>query len=269
VQGCDRELGELLKRINFCADRDRLWFVGDLVNRGPASLGVLRRVHALGDTAVVTLGNHDLHLLACAFAPKPRHKGGDTLDEVLKAKDRDRLLEWLLNRPLMHEDASLGWTMVHAGLAPQWNLETARACAREIEAALRNTPRTLLAQIYGNEPDMWDANLRGSARARYIINCFTRLRCVHPDGRLDLANKGLPPKDRSKSIAWFEAPGAEWRGAKLIFGHWSTLGYSRKNGATCLDTGCVWGGQLTALRLDADDAEPICVPCARYQEPDG
>jgi bis(5'-nucleosyl)-tetraphosphatase (symmetrical) len=238
------------------------------VNRGPESLAVLRRVSALGDAAVVTLGNHDLHLLACAFAPTPKRKRGDTIEDVLKARDCERLLEWLARCPLMHEDAQLGFTMVHAGLAPQWTVATARSCAREIELALRAAPRALLANIYGDEPDLWSTDLRGPERARFIINCLTRMRCVRPDGRLDLRDKGPPPTDRSQSIPWFEAPNAQWQGARLVFGHWSALGYSSANGATCLDTGCVWGGRLTALRLDSNGAEPASVLCARHQDPD-
>jgi bis(5'-nucleosyl)-tetraphosphatase (symmetrical) len=177
IQGCDLELGALLKAIKFSADRDRLWFVGDLVNRGPESLNALRRIHSLGDTAVVTLGNHDLHLLAVAFGVA-RTRTDDTLQDILTAPDRDKLLAWLLARPLLHYDRALNVTLVHAGLAPQWDLTTAQLCAREFESALQRNPKLTLQQMYGDEPNRWDAALAGADRLRFIANCLTRLRYV-------------------------------------------------------------------------------------------
>jgi bis(5'-nucleosyl)-tetraphosphatase (symmetrical) len=262
VQGCDAELGALLGAIRFSADRDRLWFVGDLVNRGPDSLAVLRRIRALGDAASVTLGNLDLHLLAVAFG-SARTRSDDTLDETLAAPDRDALLEWLAGRPLFHEDPALNVCMFHAGLAPQWDLTLARQCAREFEHALRRDPEKLFDPLYGDRPDRWEDALEGEQRLRFIVNCFTRLRYVDREGRLVLRVKGSPKKSETKLlIPWFEAPAARWRGPRMIFGHWSTLGFFSNADVTGLDTGCVWGGTLTALQLDDPDATPVQVPCA-------
>jgi bis(5'-nucleosyl)-tetraphosphatase (symmetrical) len=266
VQGCDAELGTLLGLLKFSADRDSLWFVGDLVNRGPDSLKVLRRIRALGDAATVILGNHDLHLLAVAYGGA-RLRSDDTLDEVLTAPDRAALLEWLQERPLMHEDAKLRLCMVHAGLAPQWDLAQARDCAHELEKALRRNPGKLFDRLYGDQPDRWEESLEGEERLRFIANCLTRLRYVDAEGRLALRAKGSPKKTQTKSLTpWFEAPAARWRGTRIIFGHWSTLGFFRNADVTGLDTGCVWGDRLTALRLDVPDAKPVQVPCAAPQE---
>jgi bis(5'-nucleosyl)-tetraphosphatase (symmetrical) len=262
VQGCDTELGALLNALKFSADRDSLWFVGDLVNRGPDSLKVLRRIRALGDAATVILGNHDLHLLAVAYGGA-RLRSDDTLDAVLAAPDRAALLEWLQERPVLHEDAGLDVCMVHAGLAPQWDLSRARNCAHELERALRRNPEKLFARLYGDQPDRWDNSLEGEERLRFIANCFTRLRYVDADGRLALRAKGSPKKNQTKSlIPWFEAADARWRGSRIVFGHWSTLGYFSNADVTSLDTGCVWGDRLTALRLDVPDAKPVQVACA-------
>ena len=261
VQGCDTELGALLHALKFSADRDSLWFVGDLVNRGPDSLKVLRRIRALGDAATVILGNHDLHLLAVAYGGA-RLRSDDTLDAVLAAPDRTALLEWLQERPLLHEDAKLNVCMVHAGLAPQWDLNQARHCAHELERALRRNPEKLFERLYGDQPDRWDDDLEGEERLRFIANCLTRLRYVDADGRLALRAKGSPKKTQTKSlIPWFEAADARWRGSRVVFGHWSTLGYLSNADVTSLDTGCVWGDRLTALRLDVPDAKPVEVAC--------
>jgi len=261
VQGCDAELGALLAALRFSADRDRLWFVGDLVNRGPASLEVLRRVRALGDAATVTLGNHDLHLLAVAHG-QSRLRSDDTLEDILAAPDRDGLLDWLAHRPLFAEDRDLNLCLLHAGLSPQWDLPTARSCARECEQALRGNPAKLFAQMYGDKPDRWESDLEGAERLRYIVNCFTRLRYLNSQGRLELQAKGAPKKAQRKSLVpWFEAADAAWRGTRVVFGHWSTLGFFRNADVTGLDTGCVWGGSLTALRLDDPAAAPVQVEC--------
>jgi bis(5'-nucleosyl)-tetraphosphatase (symmetrical) len=262
VQGCDAELGQLLDALRFSADKDRLWFVGDLVNRGPASLDVLRRVRSLGDCVSATLGNHDLHLLAVAHG-FGKQKRGDTLSAVLDAPDRDRLLEWLAHLPLCVEDSGRNLCLLHAGLSPQWDMPTARRCAREFEQALRREPARLFGQMYGDQPDRWDESLRGADRLRYIVNCFTRLRYVDAEGRLELRAKGSPRKmQREALIPWYQAPAARWRGTRLIFGHWSTLGFFRNADVIGLDTGCVWGGSLTALRLDVPDAAPVQVACS-------
>lgn len=262
VQGCDHELAALLNALQFSVERDRLWFVGDLVNRGPDSLAVLRRIRSFGDAATVTLGNHDLHLLAVAFGTA-QVRSDDTLSEILAAPDRDTLIEWLASRPLLHEDQALNACMLHAGLAPQWDMALARQCAREFESALRRDPVQLFSQMYGNRPDRWDEVRSSEERLRFIVNCFTRLRYVDADGRLMLRAKGSPNKAQTKSlIPWFEAHAARWHGPRIVFGHWSTLGFFNNANVTSLDTGCVWGGTLTALRLDDPDAQPVQVACA-------
>ena len=267
IQGCDAELGTLLKAVKFSADRDRLWFVGDLVNRGPESLRALRRIRALGESATVTLGNHDLHLLAVAFG-LARLRSDDTLDDILAAPDRDALLEWLIKRPLLHEDHALNLCLLHAGLAPQWDMATARSCAREFEHALRQNPKRVFEQMYGDEPDRWNDSLAGAERLRFIVNCYTRLRYVDADGRLALRAKGSPKKPQTKSlIPWFEAANARWHGPRMVVGHWSTLGFFSNSDVVNLDTGCVWGGSLTALRLDSPDAKPIQVGCGAFRAP--
>jgi bis(5'-nucleosyl)-tetraphosphatase (symmetrical) len=261
VQGCDSELETLLKAIRFSPDRDRIWFVGDLVNRGPASLQTLRRVRALGASATAVLGNHDLHLLAVAHGCA-RLRSDDTLKDILDAPDRDKLLEWLIERPLLAEDRSLNLCLLHGGLPPQWDLPTARSCAREFEQALRRDPHKIFKHMYGDKPDRWDPALKGAERLRYIVNCFTRLRFVDAEGRLELHAKGSPKKPQRESLVpWFEAADARWRGSRLIFGHWSTLGFFQNEDVVGLDTGCVWGGNLTALRLDPAAAAPVHVPC--------
>jgi len=268
VQGCDRELGELLQTLRFSADRDQLWFVGDLVNRGPESLAVLRRIHALGDAAIVTLGNHDLHLLAIVLGGA-RVRSGDTLQELLQARDRDTLLAWLIGRPLLHIDAGRNLALLHAGLAPQWDIATARACALEFEHALQHEPAKLFASMYGDQPDEWQEQLDGTQRLRFIANCFTRLRYVDAQGRLALRAKGSPKKNASANLVpWFAANNARWRGTHVVFGHWSTLGFYRDKDVSGLDTGCVWGGSLTALRLDRPDAEPVSIACAAAAQVD-
>lgn len=261
VQGCDRELRALLARLKFSADRDRLWLVGDLVNRGPGSLATLRLVRALGDNAVAVLGNHDLHLLALAFAARRRRKS-DTLDEVLAAPDRDALLEWLLTRPLAHAEG--GDLLVHAGVVPQWSVALTLQLAAEVAHALRHEPRALFEHMYGNEPDRWDQRLRGWERLRFAINVLTRLRLCTADGRVDIALKGPPPPPPSPLRPWFEHPHRASRDARIIFGHWSALGLVQRPDVVGLDTGCVWGGSLTALDLDTA-AAPIGVPCTAYQ----
>ena len=261
VQGCDQELRALLKKIGFNADRDRLWFVGDLVNRGPGSLATLRLVRALGDNAVVVLGNHDLHLLALAHGSERRRKS-DTLDEVLAARDRTALLEWLLSRPLAHAEGTD--LMVHAGLVPQWSVALALQLAAEVSRALLRNPRQLFEHMYGNEPDRWEEDLAGYERLRFTINVLTRLRLCTADGQVDVAIKGEPPPPPSPLRPWFEHRERASRTARVIFGHWSALGLVHKAGVVGLDTGCVWGGSLTAFDLDEPRA-PLAVPCAAHQ----
>lgn len=250
VQGCYRELRTLLRTISFERTRDTLWFVGDLVNRGPDSLAVLRFVRRLGRRAVVVLGNHDLHLLAVAHGAVPA-RSEDTLAEVLTAPDRMALLDWLRRCPLLHWDATLGVGMVHAGLAPQWDIATAQALAAEVESRLRRPGHaTLYAGLYGNAPAAWDDALTGAARLRCIVNFMTRVRFVDAQGRLLPEPKGRPDQAPPGAVPWFEAHGRKSAGTALVVGHWSALGLHESADLTAIDTGCVWGGSLTAVRLD-------------------
>jgi bis(5'-nucleosyl)-tetraphosphatase (symmetrical) len=265
IQGCFDELQALLERCHYCADRDELWFVGDLVNRGPRSLETLRFVRSLGAGATVVLGNHDLHLLALAAGSK-QPKRGDTLDEVLQAHDRDPLLEWLSSRPLALFDEPRGDCLVHAGLVPEWTPRLAAKLAREVEAVLRDDARTLFDAMYGNKPDQWNDNLRGMDRLRFIINVFTRMRFCRRDGTVDLKMKGEPGEQPAEFLPWFDVPGRRSRDVRVVCGHWSTLGFKKRRDLLALDTGCVWGGALTAMNLDADDP-PVQLPCGGHQQP--
>ena len=260
LQGCHAEFMALLERIRFDAGRDRLWLTGDLVNRGPDSLAVLREVKSLGRAVTVVLGNHDLHLLALAFAPKKVKRRDRELEAVLEAPDAAELLDWLAARPMLHRDAALGWTLIHAGLPPQWTLTQAESCAREVEKALRDDVAAMLEEMYGDEPDRWSASLKGAARLRFTVNCLTRLRFVDRKGRLVLSYKGTIADAPAGAMPWFRHPERATKDDAFVFGHWSALGYLAEPGLRCLDTGCVWGGALTALRLDEDGA-PVRLPC--------
>lgn len=265
VQGCFDELQALLKQIDFHPGRDHLWFTGDLVNRGPKSLQVLRFVKGLASDAVTVLGNHDLHLLAVAEG-RERYRYNDTFDDVLNAPDSDELLDWLRHRPLLHHDPRLGYTLVHAGLPPQWDLAQAEACAAEVEVVLRGQRYgEYFEHMYGNQPELWSDDLTGWERLRFITNYFTRLRYCDKDGRLALEEKGAPGSQTDGYLPWFAAPGRRSAGLKIIFGHWSTLGEHTDPGIYPLDTGCVWGGSLTALRLDGEPRW-YRLPCPRLSE---
>jgi bis(5'-nucleosyl)-tetraphosphatase (symmetrical) len=259
VQGCFDELQALLDQIRFDPSTDRLWFAGDLVNRGPKSLETLRFARSLN--AVSVLGNHDLHLLASAFLPH-RRKRKDTLQQVLDAPDADELLDWLRRRPLLHHDDTLGYTLIHAGLPPQWDRQTATDCAAEVEEVLRGEGYVeFFSVMYGNEPDTWTPALAGYDRLRFITNCFTRLRYCDSGGRVALEEKGPPGSQPRHLRPWFEWEHRESRDMSIIFGHWSTLGGYEAPGIHALDTGCLWGGQLTALRLDTGNNERTECPC--------
>lgn len=267
VQGCDAELRRLLDLLAFDPAKDRLWLTGDLVNRGPDSLGVLRQVRALGEKAIAVLGNHDLHFIAAATLGDPKRLDPG-LQAVLDAPDGPELLAWLRHRPALHRDPELGMTLIHAGLPPQWDLAQAQACARELEAVLRSADyRTFLQAIYGNEPARWSEDLEGTDRLRFIVNALTRLRFCTPDGSLALKEKGAPGTQAPGLIPWFAVPGRRSREQRIVFGHWSTLGYWRGDNVWGIDTGCVWGGSLTALRIDCDPPQPIHLPCPRYAQP--
>lgn len=260
IQGCCDEFMLLLERLQFNPSQDRLWLTGDLVNRGPRSLDTLRLVKSLGDAVITVLGNHDLHLLALALDPQARRKSKDTLDDILAAPDRDELLHWLRHRPMLHHDAQLQLTLIHAGLPPQWDIALAGRCARELESVLRDATqaRVLFQNMYGDEPDLWDDALQGLARLRFITNCLTRLRVCTAQGQLKLKAKNSPDKLEAGLYPWFLAPGRRSYGQRIVCGHWSALGYHDADHVLALDTGCVWGGTLCAVRLD-QPAEPVHV----------
>jgi bis(5'-nucleosyl)-tetraphosphatase (symmetrical) len=261
VQGCFTALSALLDKLRFDPARDRLWFVGDLVNRGPDSLTTLRFVRDLGERAVTVLGNHDLHLLAVA-AGKAKPKRRDTLAEILAAPDRDALLDWLRQRPLLHHDAALGYTLVHAGLLPQWDLALAERCAREVEAVLRGPRCTnFFEHMYGNLPDHWNESLHGDDRLRVIVNGLTRLRYCDLEGAMDLHQKGPPGTHPPDLLPWFRIPQRRSAALRVVFGHWSTLGSYRGDNVLALDSGCVWGEHLTAVRLDSATPEFTSIAC--------
>ncbi|HET9694921.1 MAG TPA: symmetrical bis(5'-nucleosyl)-tetraphosphatase [Steroidobacteraceae bacterium] len=262
VQGCADQLEELLGRIRFDAARDRLWFVGDLVNRGPRSLDALRLVRSLGEAAVVVLGNHDLHLLAIARGGAAWKATDAGLKPIFEAPDCETLLDWLQARPLLHHDAVLGTSLLHAGLPPQWTVATARGCAREVERRLQGERvGELFAHMYGNEPSVWRDELEGWDRLRFTINALTRLRvCAVADGRMLIRFKGPPETAPAGSAPWFRIPWRRSAGERLVVGHWSALGYVAENGVLGLDTGCVWGGTLTGQQIDVPASQPVQVP---------
>jgi bis(5'-nucleosyl)-tetraphosphatase (symmetrical) len=251
LQGCYDPLRRLLDKLRFDPARDRLWFCGDLVNRGGQSLEVLRLVRSLDAHSVVVLGNHDLALLSIAQRKvADQRKVNAELQGVLFAPDGPALLEWMRLRPLLHLDEKLGYAMVHAGLAPKWDVKVAAKRAAEVERRLRGKGyRKLLKQMYGNKPAAWSPRLTGSDRLRCIINVMTRLRFCDARGHIAFDAKGAPGTQAAGLYPWFEVPGHKPRGMKVICGHWSTLGLFRGLGIYGIDTGCVWGGPLTALEL--------------------
>ena len=262
VQGCFDELQALLDAIQFDPSKDRLWFVGDLVNRGPASLATLRFVRNLGERALCVLGNHDLHLLALAHGFVKAHKD-DTLAEVLAAPDRADLLDWLRSLPIMHVES--GYLLVHAGLLPQWNSRQARALAGEVETELRGPAyREFLGDLYGSWPDRWSDDLRGINRLRVIVNAMTRMRFCTPEGVMEFRAKGEVTRPPAGYLPWFEVPGRKSAGETVICGHWSSLGLRVTPNLLALDSGCVWGGKLSAVCLeDRRLHEVACLANAR------
>ena len=257
IQGCAVELQQLLEHIRFDAARDRVWLVGDLVNRGPDSLQVLRLVRSLGDAAITVLGNHDLHLLAVAAGVAEQHRT-DTLDEVLAAPDRAELLDWLRRQRLVHAEA--GYLLVHAGLLPQWTVEQAVALAREAESALRGPDHVVfLERMYGNTPHAWDDELTGYKRLRVIVNAFTRMRICTAQGEMEFRFKGEVQDIPAGYLPWYQVPKRKSREATVIFGHWSALGLKVEPRLIALDTGCLWGGPMTAIRLE--DRQLFQVEC--------
>jgi bis(5'-nucleosyl)-tetraphosphatase (symmetrical) len=265
LQGCFATLEQLLNRISFNPQRDRLWFVGDLVNRGSGSLECLRFVRSLGDRAVSVLGNHDLHLLAINHGITTPGKL-DTLDSILSAPDRHDLLDWLRWRPLFHVDGK--YALVHAGLLPEWSWKQARLLSDEISTALSGDhPEVLLGGMYGNTPDRWSESLVGIDRARVVINAMTRMRILDQHGRMNLQFKGEERDIPPGHMPWFDAPTERRDDKILIAGHWSALGIKIKPNFIGLDSGCIWGGDLSAFCLET--REVIQVPCAEIKRPLG
>jgi len=264
VQGCCDPLNTLLARPGLEDDPEaRFWFAGDLINRGPASLASLRRIRALGDRAVSILGNHDLHLLAAVAGVRKPGKS-DTLDDILGAPDRDELIDWLRFRPLAHFEA--GHLMVHAGVLAKWDVAKTLALASEVQDALRGPDwQRALQKMYGNEPAHWKEDFKGSKRLRVIINALTRIRLCSKSGHMDFEAKVTPGAHPPGLMPWFDVPGRATRDVTIVFGHWSTLGLLLRPNVVCLDTGCVWGGSLTAMRLSDRRLEQV--GCAQSRAP--
>lgn len=264
IQGCCASLDALLALPDIADDPGaHFWFAGDLVNRGPESLTTLRRIMSLGDRATAVLGNHDLHLLAMAAGVRRAGKK-DTLEEVLKAPDAQAIIDWLRFRPLAHYD--YGHLLVHAGVLPQWDAEKTLALADEVQTALRsNSWKKHLEQMYGNSPDQWDEGLTGPDRMRVIINALTRLRMCDRQGKMALSIKTEPSAQDKSLVPWFNLPKRATRDVTVVFGHWSTLGLKLDSDVICLDSGCLWGGHLTAVRLQ--DHAVLQVPCEQMLDP--
>lgn len=266
LQGCDAPFARLLARVGFSPSRDTLYVLGDLVNRGPASAAVLRRLMAYGDAAHCLLGNHDLSLLAVAHGHRAPHRN-DTMDDILQSPGREAMLDWLRHRSMALQ--AHGILMVHGGVLPQWTVERTLALAGEVEAVLRGPDLPgFLARMWGNQPDRWDEALAGADRLRVIVNALTRLRFCTPEGVMDLKASGRPDQAPPGFLPWFDVPGRRSAGHVVAFGHWSTLGLLRRADLIALDTGCVWGGCLSALRLAPDGAhELIQERCEQAQAP--
>jgi len=266
VQGCDAPLGRLLEKIDFSPSRDTLYVLGDLVNRGPQSGAVLRRLMGYGDSARCLLGNHDLSLLAVAHGRRAPHRN-DTMDKVLLAPDRGELIEWLRQRRMAIR--AHGLLMVHGGVLPQWDAAQTLRLAAEVEDVLRGPGLVdFLNEMYGNQPAQWDDALKGADRLRVIVNALTRLRFCTPAGVMDLKASGGPADAPPGHLPWFDVPGRRSADTTIAFGHWSTLGLLQRPDIISLDTGCVWGGCLSALRLAAPRAyELIQVQCEQAQSP--
>jgi len=268
LQGCYDPLVRLLDHLAFDPAQDRLWCVGDLVNRGPQSLEVLRFVKGLGASAATVLGNHDLHLVMQAAGFGKANKE-DTLSAILAAPDRDELLAWLRNQPLFH--CENGWGMVHAGLLPAWDMAQAQALSDEVHAALVAPDYVdFLAHLWGSEPAAWRDDLTGWDRLRVVVNAMTRMRFVTPDGRMEFrapGAKGPPERGPAGCLPWFEAPGRKSADHLIVCGHWSALGFRQTENLLALDSGCLWGGSLTAARLE--DRRVFQMPCRRTAIPQG
>lgn len=263
LQGCFYSFSNLLAKIQFNPDQDKLWLVGDLINRGPHSLEILRWMHAHAEHVTTVLGNHDLHALAAYEGLVEQHRN-DTLTSLFAAPDRDVLMDWLRLQPLAHAEG--GYLMVHAGLLPQWDAARTKLLASEVETVLRGPDyRHFLAQMYGNLPDVWDEALVGMGRLRIITNALTRLRACTPEGRMEFRFKGEPKDIPSGYLPWFEIKSRKSRKDSLIVGHWSALGLIARKRFIALDSGCLWGGKLSAIRLE--DRKVFQVPRAPEDVP--
>lgn len=261
LQGCLDELQQLLQAIHFDPDNDQLWFVGDLVNRGPQSLQTIQFVRSLGTSVRCVLGNHDIHLLAC-HAGIEHFKPKSSLNQILQHEQVDEIINWLRFQPLLHFDAQLNWLMVHAGLLPQWDLNTAQQCASEVEAQLQSPDYVdFLKHAYGDTPNQWSPALQGQDRRRVILNAFTRLRLCDHQGKMDFKYKGPLNGQEQPLRAWFDVP-RKSENLNIVFGHWSAVGLKQTNNLLGLDTGCLWGGQLTAARLDQQSVTLYQIDCA-------
>ncbi|MBA3581635.1 MAG: symmetrical bis(5'-nucleosyl)-tetraphosphatase [Gammaproteobacteria bacterium] len=264
LQGCYREFRALLDKLHFDPAQDYLWLVGDLVNRGPQSLETLRYVKNLGAHCITVLGNHDLSLLATLAGIRPA-KNKDTTGDILHAKDREELFYWLRQQPLFHHDPQLNFSMVHAGLPPQWTIDEALIHAQSVSNLLRSDEYlNLLGNMYGDEPAQWSDDLVGMPRYRYIINALTRMRFCTIDGALDLEPKGAPGSQAPGLLPWFDLPERRSASTRIVFGHWSALSATQRHDAFALDSGCVWGQQLTAMQLDHPDliiTQQSCINC--------
>ncbi len=266
LQGCYDDLQNLLNKLNFDPQQDTLWLAGDLVNRGPDSLKTLRYIKSLGEHAITVLGNHDLHLLAVAEGIKEAKD--EDLHQVMHAEDCRELIDWLRCRPLLHHDVTRKLTLVHAGIYPLWTLEQALAHAKELESILQGDRyHDFLHVMYGNEPATWEDTLEGWDRLRFICNSFTRMRYCNKEGRLDLVDKGKPGSQIKHYQPWFKIPKRKAKDKPILFGHWSTLGHPQVENIYPLDHGCVWGGQLTALRIDVTPMEYISIDCPGVRRP--
>ena len=278
IQGCYEDLQNLLNKISFNPIKDKLWFVGDLVNRGPDSLKTLRFVKKLGSAAQIVLGNHDLHLIAIYHGIKKNKDS--SINDILKAPDSKELIDWLRKQPLLHYDKETKFTLVHAGIYPLWKLKQAKVYAKELEHVLRGDDYLdFIKHMYGNKPAKWSNKLKGWDRLRFICNSFTRMRYCKKKGELEFDENGVPGSQSNKLVPWYEFPERVSKKKKIIFGHWSTLGYFiQPNGLTLVnnvyatDTGCVWGGKLTALKIDVDidgdtSTKFISVDCPQRSKP--
>lgn len=274
VQGCYDELIKMLDRVQFDPAVDQIWLAGDLVNRGPKSVEVLRLARQLGDSCISVLGNHDLHLLANAAGVVEFHHHMDTIQAVLDAPDCDELMDWLRQQPLFYHDPNLQFSMVHAGLPPEWTVDEALIRAEEVQSAINSDDwRDFFEHMYGNKPKRWSPALKGWDRLRFITNCFTRLRYCHEDGRLALKFKGAPEDKPLHQRPWFEMPDRASQADRIVFGHWSTLGVGQYGNVFSLDSGAVWGETLTSVRIDQQpyewitvEADPEGLPYARNKQ---